>query len=155
MEAEGEALHRRRLEVVSRVLRQLRRCQVTEPALGPDDVVGGVDLYSTPKQGAPCPDWRTAQALSLMTAALRHPSLDGRHRMHLTSECALAARFLGQLMFDRPDCFYVRSPELVLGGVRRRLSDNKLGITPTAVALLAVIDLQESLAALAPTGEVN
>ena len=57
----------------------------------------------------------------------------------------LGSRFLAQLMFDTPNCFYVRSPDDARGGVRLMLWDNRLYITPTAMALLATLELERTL----------
>ncbi len=60
-------------------------------------------------------------------------------------DCALAARFIAQLMVDQPGCYYVRSPDDVVGGVRRQLWDNTMDVEPVAMALLALTELQIAL----------
>ena len=51
-------------------------------------------------------------------------------------------------MFDHNDAFYVGNPDAVIGGVRRRLDDNRLALTPAATTLLAMVELHHSLARL-------
>lgn len=136
-----------RLRDAAAIVEEVHRCQIRRPpALGPDDVLGGFDMDSAPHRGAPHPDWRSAQALHVLMAALRDPVLVGdADRDRWLLDCALAARFLAQLAFDRPGCFYVRRPALVVGGVRRSLDDNELGVTPSAMSLLAVDELLRHL----------
>ncbi|MCC7409114.1 MAG: hypothetical protein IT442_13690 [Phycisphaeraceae bacterium] len=125
---------------------------VTQPVFGPADVVGGFDPMPTgqdPSEWAPTPDWRSANVLAFLSLALRQPgvvSVDQQPRWVLG--CGLAARFLGQLMFAEQSLYYIRSPQDVLGGVRPALWDNRLSTAPTAMALLAVTELQETLRAL-------
>ncbi|MCC7205634.1 MAG: hypothetical protein IT441_11185 [Phycisphaeraceae bacterium] len=125
---------------------------VTQPAFGPADVVGGFDPMppgQDPSEWAPTPDWRSANVLAFLSLALRQPgvvSADEQPRWVLG--CGLAARFLGQLMFAEQSLYYVRSPQDVLGGVRPALWDNRLSTAPTAMTLLAVTELQETLRSL-------
>lgn len=142
--------HEERLQLVRDALAELRQGQVVEPpALGPADVLGGFDLSPIASAGAPYPDWQSVHALNVMTATLRHPELLGENdRLRLTVDCAMAARFLAQLMFDQPGCFYLRQHSLVLGGVRQSLADNTVAIAPTALTLIAITDLRQTLEAL-------
>lgn len=149
-DAEADDRHRERLARTAATIKRLRRHQITRlPQLGPDDVRGGFDLSESPGQGAPQPDWRSAQALHLLATALRRADLlDNFNQLTLTSDCGLAVRFLAQLMFDHNDAFYVGNPDAVIGGVRRRLDDNRLTLTPAATTLLAMVELHHSLSRL-------
>ncbi len=135
----------------------LKRQVASPPDLGPPDVVGGFDL--TPSKpvgsaGPPNPDWRSAQVLAFLAVTLREPGMvEADERLMWTLRCGLAARFLAQLMFDEPGCFYVRSRDDTLGGLRLALFNNTLAVAPNAQALLAVTELQETLAALPPPAD--
>ena len=60
-------------------------------------------------------------------------------------DCGLGARFIKQLMFDRAGAYYVFDAREVVGGVRAGLWDNRQPIEATAMALLAVTELQQTL----------
>jgi hypothetical protein len=130
----------------------LKERQVTEtPMLGPADVLGGFDLATKSPDSPPRPDWRTGQALAFMAIALRDPRLTPPVELpDRLMRTGLAARFIAQLMMDEPGCFYVRSMDDALGGVRPTLWQNELSVAPTALALLAVTELQQSLRDLPP-----
>ena len=122
--------------------------QVIEPPrLGPKDVIGGFELVKGPPNSPPNPDWRTAQLLSFLATCVRQPGItQGRDSYGWLLTGALAARFLGQLMMDEPNCYYVRNHPESLGGVRLCLWDNRLPINANAMSLLAVTELQEAKA---------
>ncbi len=135
----------------------LRRRQITSaPTVGPADVVGGFDLKPGPASGVPEPEWHSAHVLMFLAAALRQRDLAfGRDVVDWLLDGGLACRFLAQLMFDEPGCFYVRSPNDALGGVRASLWDNRLSIGPAAMTLLAVTELQEAASEMAQAGAIR
>ncbi|MEX1088353.1 MAG: hypothetical protein WEC36_03940 [Phycisphaeraceae bacterium] len=119
------------------------------PELGPADVVGGIDLNRVSPDAPPNPDWRTAQHLTFLADALTRRDVVGdADRLSWLIDCGLAARFVAQLMFDEPACYYVRSHDDCLGGIRLALWDNRTGVVPTAAALIAATTLQETLATI-------
>ncbi len=118
---------------------------VDSPRVGPDDVIGGFELNSGPIDSPPNPNWTTAPLLSFLSIATRHPEIRGHDEMGWLLSAALSARFLRQLQFDMAGCYYVRSPQETLGGIRLALWDNRLTLDATAMSLLAVTDLQETL----------
>ncbi len=148
----------------------LSRLQIEPGArLGPDDSVGGFDLLPGSGLASPVADWRSANVLGLLALDLRHVAARGISAAGATEgspdggagmagdesklvqkvvDCGRAARFLQQLMFDTRNAYYVRSLPDVLGGVRPALWDNRLSTAPTAMALLAVTELQQALEAL-------
>lgn len=128
--------------------------QVIEPPLlGPADVVGGFELVAGPAGSPPNPDWRTSQLLGFLALALREPGITAnRDSMGWMLSAGLAARFLAQLMMDEPSCYYVRSMPDTLGGIRLSLWDNRLAVAPQAMTLLALTELQQTLASFAPAG---
>ncbi len=146
-----------RLQRLSAWLKVLREHQVAgPPEVGPADVVGGFEMENHRHWLAPDPDWRSAFSVDALAIAIRLPGAVGDNdRSDWLLTCALGSRFLAQLMFDEPSCYYVRSPADADGGVRVALWDNRLGVTPTAMALLASIDLQETLAVIAETGGIK
>ncbi len=118
-----------------------------KPALGPDDVVGGYDLINETGEGVPTPDWRSAYVLALLSQSLAVSDIQGKENANLVKlDATLNVRFLGQLMFDEPSLFYVRGKgREALDGVRFALWDNRLAVKPTAITLIAVTQLQQSL----------
>lgn len=116
------------------------------PADMPEDVIGGYDLVDKPVDAFPSPDWRSAQVMAFQAIALRHKRLTGPEQtIKRVLDCGLTGRFIAQMMFDEPACFYVRGREQVMGGVRLAPWDNRLGPMASAMSLLAVTELQRSL----------
>ena len=110
------------------------------------DLVGGFKPVIEPSNGPPEPDWRTAQALFFLTKMMKHPrSINQNDRLACLLQCGLATRFLMQLMFDEPACYYARSQDDVLGGLRETLWNNQLSIKPSAMGLLTITTFQEVL----------
>ncbi len=138
-------------DLVDKLIRQ----QVIEPPeLGPDDVLGGFVLQRVAPGAPPTPDWRTAPLLGFLAVAMRDEQItQGRDAYGWLLTASLAARFVAQLTMDRPSCFYARNPADAVGGVRLALWDNTLAIEPNAASLLALVELQETIARLeAPDG---
>ncbi|MEX2215472.1 MAG: hypothetical protein WD768_15165 [Phycisphaeraceae bacterium] len=117
------------------------------PLLGPADVVGGYDLINEIGQGAPTPDWRTSYPLWLIGWTLSQPEVLGQANANeMKIDAALSVRFLAQLMFDEPSCFYVRGARKeAMDGVRLALWDNRLAVKPNAMALIAITQLQRAI----------
>jgi hypothetical protein len=125
----------------------VRRLQVARPPrLGPADVVGGFDLVDRAEGDVPHPDWRSSHLLAFLSIALADPTLrEDRNALTWLLDCGLGARFLAQLMVDESGCYYVRSPQRAAGGLRTALWDNRLGVAPAAMGLLAVTELQSTM----------
>ena len=125
--------------------------QVVEPpALGPPDVMGGFDLTGSGPGQPPAPNWRSAVMLAFLAIMLRDEgATDAPGPLEDMISCGLAARFLAQLTVDDPACYYAIQRELMVGGVRSALWDNRLPLDRTAMALLAMTELQESLRTIA------
>ncbi len=145
-------LDRRRI-ILSRVIDLLCRHQVIErPTLGPDDVLGGFVLSPGPAGSPPNPDWRNAQPLMFISIMLRDDlATKGRDKLGWLLSAGYSARFVGQLMMDDSSCYYVRDRVGARGGVRMAPWDNRLALAPTAMSLLAITELQTSLATFRPT----
>ncbi len=146
---EGTADQRRAL--LSDAVDRMEAFQVIEdPTLGPADVIGGFVFPTNPPAppGAPPnPKWSTAPLLSFLATTMRSEGPDAHDPFGRIITAQYAARFLAQLMFDAPSCYYVRAREVALGGVRPALYDNRLSITPTAMSLIAVNELRTTLKA--------
>lgn len=129
---------------------RLARRQIVEvPELGPDDVVGGFDLIGSGLALLPIPDWRSTFVLDFIAQALREEGIaQGRDRLGWLLTCGLSARFVALLTFDDPACFYVRSRDDAVGGVRLAFWDNRLPAASTAMALLALVEFEQSMFAL-------
>lgn len=135
--------------------RGLRELQVTSPpSSGPDDVLGGIEMKRVPVDVVPAPDWRTAQVLAYWAIMLRSRGvLPEEDRLPTLLACGLAARFLDGLAFDDDACFFVRFPAYAVGGVRLSFWDNRLPLSPSAMALFALAELRVSLDELAPASK--
>jgi hypothetical protein len=141
-----------RQRTIGRLVDRLTRQQVIEPpVLGPNDVIGGFELIKGPPGSPPSPDWRTAQLLGFLAQALAEPQIVDGHNVHdWLITAGLAARFIAQLMMDEPSAFYTRAPREAHRGVRLAMFDNRLGVSATAMSLLAVTQLQEAARAIQP-----
>jgi len=110
-------------------------------------------LLNVSEQGPPSPDWRSAYAVWFIAAAMREPGvIRDADQIDCLLSGGLGVRFLAQLMFDEPSCFYVRSPSDALGGIRLALWDNRLEIPSTAISLIAAIELDRTATQLAEKG---
>ena len=129
-----------------------RQIQLT-PDLRPSDVVGGFDFEADKPRAntqQPDADWHTAHALMFLAIMLRQPEwrvgqAESISDVELVLSCSPAGRFLAQLMYDQPGCYYSLSHADMVGGVRQTLWRNGVGVEPTAMALLAVSELEHSL----------
>ncbi len=150
-----EELTRRRA-ILASVIDRLCQHQVIEtPTLGPDDVLGGFVLSPGPSGSPPNPDWRNAQPLMFLSIVLRDDRVtEGRDKLGWLLSAGYSARFVGQLMMDDAACYYVRDRVAARGGVRMAPWDNRLALAPTAMSLLAVTELQTSLATFKPATPV-
>lgn len=128
----------------------IERLQVVErPALGPADVVGGVVLNAAPEGSPPNPTWQTAQLLSFLATALRDEQIvPEKRRSGTLVTTSGTARFMGQLMINETDCYAIRSPEEAVGGIRLSLWDNTLDLAPSAITLLALLEMRETFDAM-------
>lgn len=118
-----------------------------KPALGPADVIGGFDLISENTDGAPAPDWRSANVLAFLASIASDPQvMEGQSINQLKFDVTLSVRYLAQLMVDEPSCFYVRGERRdALDAVRLALWDNRLAVKPSAMTLLAIMELQDAM----------
>jgi hypothetical protein len=142
-------------KALGEMVNEVRGRQVTAaPALTPglDDLVGGFDTVLDRHGDAalPEPDYRTAYDVIFLAAMLREaPPNDRNVAMSRVLECSGGVRFLAELMFDDPSCYYVTFKQDALGGVRASLWDNRLGLLPSGVALLATVELQQAMNSVA------
>ena len=144
------AVVRERAEALVPLLDLVERRQVIDrPTLGPDDVMGGIVLRAAPEGSPPTPTWHTAHVVRFLALALRDDTtVPTIRRPGVMVTASAAARFLGQLMIDDPNCFAMPNPDQALGGIRLALFDNTLDVAPTAVTLLAVTELSGTLHAM-------
>lgn len=124
---------------------------VSKPILGPEDVTGGFILQKPIPGTPPEPTWRSAMPTALLAFGLRDTGIipaDKNFGPILTA--GLGARFLGQLIITPPSAYYLRDTEPALGGVRRTLWDNTLYPDCSAITLIALAELQQTLNDLEP-----
>lgn len=120
-----------------------------KPLLGPEDVLGGFILTKAVPGSPPNPTWQSAMPLAFIAIGLREPAVVPEDKVFgplLTA--SLGARFIGQLMISEPAAYYIRDPAPALGGVRNNLWDNSLYPDCSAMALIALAELQQSLIVL-------
>ncbi len=144
-------LDRRRL-ILAKVIDRLCAYQVIDkPRLGPDDVQGGFVLSPGPAGSPPNPDWHNAQPLMFISTVLRDEvATEGQDKLGWLLSAGYSARFVEQLMMNDASCYYVRDRVAAKGAVRMAPWDNRLALAPTAMSLLAVTELQTSLATFKP-----
>ena len=93
------------------------------------------------------PTWRAADLILVQTSMMQGKQHStGHDSVQRLLSCGSAARSLAQLMFDDAAGYYIRSRSDALGGVKRSLWDNRLGIEPAAMSLLAITRLQQAAA---------
>ncbi len=144
-------LDRRKL-ILAKVIDRLCAYQVIDkPTLGPDDVQGGFVLSPGPEGSPPSPDWRNAQPLMFISTVLRDEvATAGQDKLGWLLSAGYSARFVEQLMMNDASSYYVRDRIAAKGAVRMAPWDNRLALAPTAMSLLAVTELQTSLATFKP-----
>ena len=123
-----------------------------KPILGPEDVAGGFILDKPAFPGSPPePTWQSAMPTALLAFGLRDPAIiPTDQQFGPVLAAGLGARFLGQLIITQHSAYYLRDPEPALGGVRRTLWDNTLYPDCSAIALIALTELQQTLLDLEP-----
>lgn len=123
----------------------LAEMQITDASMEPHDMFGGYAFDRRPSTW-PSADWRTAAMLAYNAVRLRHtPDRDAVTQRDALIGCGRAARFLSQLMFNASGCYYALDPGRMVGAVRSALWDNRLAPDRTAMTLLAMTELQDSL----------
>ena len=121
------------------------------PILGPKDVTGGFILEPAAPGSPPEPTWQSAMPTTILAFALRDTGIiPADEQFGPVLAAGLGARFLGQLIMTQPSTYYLRDREPALGGVRRTLWDNTLYPDCSAITLLALAELQQTLLDLEP-----
>lgn len=123
----------------------------SKPILGPEDIAGGFILEKPTPGSPPEPTWQSAMPTALLAFGLRDDAIipiNNNFGPVLTA--GLGARFLGQLIITRPSAYYLRDPTPAIGGVRRTLWDNTLYPDCSAITLIALAELQQTLKDLEP-----
>lgn len=127
----------RQSELVFRVLDALCRRQVTETSGASPELVGAFGARAAGDLGSD-----TAFYLGALNDGVRLARQIGdapREQAYLAA-IRRAVRFLLQLEFREDGCFYVRSPQDVLGGIRTKPWDNRVRIDHCAESLMALMD---------------
>ncbi len=145
-----------RIAIIQALAKIMFERQVTSTTpITPDDVLGGFDFseqLSVPGGTAPAPDWRTAEVLTFLARCIADPDIvPPAERSAWVLRSSLAGRFIAQLMFDEPSCFYVPSRRDAIGGVRQAMDDNRLQVAATALSLIAATELQQTFNQLSQT----
>lgn len=126
----------------------------SKPILGPEDIAGGFILEKAAPGSPPEPTWQSAMPTAILAFGLRDDGIiprDNNFGPVLTA--GLGARFLGQLIITPASAYYLRDPAPALGGVRRNLWDNTLYPDCSAITLIALAELQQTLNDLKPEDE--
>ena len=109
------------------------------------DTTGGLVLGVTAFNE---PNALTAPALITQALALRHGLVDRKDTKQLTAwlvRCGWAVRFLDQLAMAPTSCYYLSNPADHVGGIRQSLWNNRQSLQDSALALLALAELQAAL----------
>jgi hypothetical protein len=116
--------------------------QLTPESLAPAELIGGIAL-TVPESA----DARTGEYLMGFSAAVRLARIldDEPRARRYELLVRRAARFVMQLQFREEECFYVRSFQDTVGGIRRSLSNHTLRIDQSAAGLLGLLDAMEVL----------
>lgn len=140
---------------IANYLDQLTEQQIrANPILGPGDVLGGFILQKQAPGTPPEPTWQSAMPTAILAFALRDTGIiPADEQFGPVLAAGLGARFLGQLIITSPSTYYLRDPEPALGGVRRNLWDNTLYPDCSAITLLALAELQQTLSDLEPKAD--
>ncbi|XAL98403.1 hypothetical protein OT109_12540 [Phycisphaeraceae bacterium D3-23] len=116
------------------------------PLKGPDDVAGGYVTHNGIHGAAPDPTWESAMPLAVIAAVLRDEAIvEPNDIFGPLLSAQLGARFIAQLLITDANAYYVRDVQAASGGVRRSLWDNTLDLDCSAMALIALSELQTSL----------
>lgn len=92
------------------------------------------------------PTWQSALACSAIARAIRvRDFLNDPQRWRWIVAAGLGTRYLDQLSFHPENTYYVKTPIDALGGVRYSFWDNRLSLLATSHALIATIELQQSI----------
>ncbi len=123
--------------------RQVQAVNDRGVAVSPDIVGGfllGEGLINEPTS-------QSAAVLAAQARAMRSPKLVAdADRPRWIVRCALAARFLDQLAMQPDSCFYVHTPKSAISGIRIAMWNNHQPLAASAMSLIAVAELQQSLA---------
>ena len=127
----------RQTELVFRVLDALCERQITEAAGTSPDLFGAFGARAAGDLGSD-----TASYLGAMNDGVRLARQigDSKREQAYLAAVRRAVRFILQLEFREHGCFYVRSPQDVLGGIRMKLWDNRVRIDQCAESLMALMD---------------
>ena len=110
------------------------------------DLIGGI-VFTT--LANPLPSWHSSRPVAFLAAMLREPQLtEADERGGEIVRLVRAMRFLRQLMADRYVAHMYANPRKAIGGVRSALWDQRMPIAATALSLIAVCELMESLSEL-------
>ena len=117
-----------------------------KPVLGPDDVRGGFILRQATPGSPPNPTWQSAMPLTIIATSLRDPDIiDPDNSLGQRLSVNLGARFIGQLIVSESSAYYQRNIDRAIGGVRSTLWDNRLYPDRSALALIALTEVQLTL----------
>lgn len=131
----------RQSELVFRVLDALCQRQLTDPT-GAPEFAGAFGARATGDIGADSAYYLAALCDGVKLAR----QIGDKQRVAAYVEAVRrAVRFILQLEFRETGCFYVRSPQDVLGGIRTKPWDNRIRVDHCAEALMALMDAREIL----------
>ncbi len=127
----------RQSELVFKVLDALCERQITETSGATPELFGAFGARAAGDLGSD-----TTYYLSALNdgVKLARQIGDARREQAYTAAVRRAVRFVLQLEFRENGCFYVRSPQDVLGGIRTKLWDNRVQIDRCGEALMALME---------------
>ncbi|MEE8170986.1 MAG: hypothetical protein V3T70_10600, partial [Phycisphaerae bacterium] len=116
--------------------------QIRPGAGNPPELIGGV----VDQDGSP-PNAETARCLAALCDAhwMADRLGDAMRARRYAEAVRSGARFVMQLQFREPECYYMGGLRDVVGGVRHSLWDHRLGVDDSAAALWALARARDVL----------
>ncbi|MBL1217439.1 MAG: hypothetical protein D8M59_08075 [Planctomycetes bacterium] len=153
VERSSEKLEHEVMASLSRLAEQVWLTQITAEQADTMglDLVGGVRVGLGGASQRRIPDWSNARWIAGLAAiaADERATQEPAEQMSHIAKLALASRFLMQLSVRDCDTYCVAAAEQALGGVRERVSSWSLRPEPSAMTLLAVVEMLEGMERLA------
>ncbi|MFH1419596.1 MAG: hypothetical protein ABII12_15070 [Planctomycetota bacterium] len=129
-------------DLVFSILDRLAQLQVDEHVCPWPELYGAINARERGLIGIDTALYLTAMADGLMLAErIGDAERAARYRKVVRS----AVRFVLQLEFREPACFYIRTPRDVLGGVRKAPWDNRVRADHCAAALMSLIRARQAI----------
>jgi hypothetical protein len=119
--------------------------QLTAADAGEDapDLIGGI-VFTASRN--PLPTWQSVRPIIFLAQMAGEPRLtDSKEYFPQIAHLLASMRFLRQLMLDEAAAYSAEDPEASIGGIRSSLWDQRQPVEATAMTLMAVCEMLQSL----------